>query len=113
MDLQLTPGLGLQLSDGGCDVSGQDGGARPPRIGERGRCHVLRPGVQRPQDGLPARDILFGQDPPRVGKQRISPPAEQERVGALVSLVDERDGLVVALPPRPSAALEAVPAVLI
>jgi hypothetical protein len=36
----------------------------------------------------------------------------QERVGALVGLVDERLGLVVALPASLSAALESVSAVL-
>src|SRR5215203_7293577 len=35
----------------------------------------------------------------------VGPPAEQERVGALVGLVDERHGLVVAYPHGPSAAV--------
>src|SRR5262245_37633667 len=43
--LQLTARLGLQVRNGGCKVAGQDGGARPRRIGEGGRCHELGPGV--------------------------------------------------------------------
>src|SRR6202042_846675 len=50
---------------------------------------------------------------PGAGKELVGPPAEQERVGALVGLGDQRPGLVVARPPGPSAALESVPAVLI
>src|SRR5439155_25104223 len=41
------------------------------------------------------------------------PPAEQERVGALEDLVDERGGLVGEQRQGPSAALESAPAVLI
>src|SRR6266536_2334690 len=69
--------------------------------------------VQRLPDGLPARDIPDRPGPPGAGEQLVGPSAEQERVGALVGLVDERVGLVVALPQGPSAALESVPAVLI
>jgi hypothetical protein len=50
---------------------------------------------------------------PVAGEELLGPPAEQERVGALVGLVDESHGLVVAHPHGPSAALESVPAVLI
>jgi hypothetical protein len=42
-----------------------------------------------------------------------SAAAEQERVGALIGLVDERQSLVVEHPHCPSAALESAPAVLI
>jgi hypothetical protein len=50
---------------------------------------------------------------PGAGKELIGPPAEQERVGALVGLGDQRPGLVVTRPFGPSAPLESVPAVLI
>src|SRR4029077_1469418 len=50
---------------------------------------------------------------PGAGEELVGPPAEQERVGALVGPGDQRPGLVVARPPGPSAALESVPAVLI
>src|SRR5262249_6389980 len=49
---------------------------------------------------------------PGAGEQLVGPPAEQERLGALVGLRDERPGPVVALPPRPSAALESARAVI-
>jgi predicted RNA-binding Zn ribbon-like protein len=47
------------------------------------------------------------------GTNVMGPPAEQERVGALVDLVDERHGLVVEVPHGPSAALESAAAVLV
>ena len=50
---------------------------------------------------------------PVAGKELVGSPAEQERVGALVGLVDERQGLVVEHPHRPAAALESASAVLI
>src|SRR6266542_2467220 len=50
---------------------------------------------------------------PSRGQDLVGPPAEQERVGALVGLVDERKGLVVEDPHGPSTALESLPAVLI
>ena len=50
--LQLTGRLGFQLADGRCEVTGEDGRVRPLRIGERGRCHVLGPGVQASAMGL-------------------------------------------------------------
>ena len=45
---------------------------------------------------------------PVAGEELVGPPAEQERVGALVDLVDERHGLAVEQRPGPSAALESV-----
>ena len=49
--LQLSSRLGFQLADGHRDVSGEDGRVRPLRVGERGRCDVLGPRVQRRRDG--------------------------------------------------------------
>src|SRR5215207_11073841 len=48
-----------------------------------------------------------------AGEELVGSPAEEERVGALVGLGDERSGLVVARPQGPSAALEPAPSVLI
>jgi hypothetical protein len=100
--------LAFQLADGGRDVSGEDGRVRPLRVGERGRCHVLGPRVQRRRDG--ARICPYS---PVAGKDLVGPPAEQERIGALVDLGEERLGLVVEERQGPSAALESAPAVLI
>src|SRR6185312_14920462 len=67
--------------------------------------------------GLVARIFRRGASPllcaPVAGEELVGAPAEQERVGALVGLVDRRHGLVVARPQGPAAALESVPAVLI
>jgi hypothetical protein len=79
------PGLGFQFADGGRDASGEDGRVRPLRVGERGRCHVLGPRVQRRCDG--ARICPYS---PVAGKDLVGPPAEQEGVGALVDLGEER-----------------------
>jgi hypothetical protein len=50
---------------------------------------------------------------PGAGEDLVGPPAEQERVGALVDLVERRRGLVVEQRRDPSAALEAAAAVLV
>src|SRR3954465_3150339 len=50
---------------------------------------------------------------PVGGEEVVGPPAERERVGALAGLGDELQGLGVARPQSPSAALEPVPAVLV
>src|SRR5918992_3844437 len=52
---------------------------------------------------------------PGAGEDLVGPPPEQERVGALEDLVDERRGLVVLVEQRqgPSAARESATAVLI
>src|SRR5829696_3473779 len=50
---------------------------------------------------------------PVAGKDLVGPPAEQEGVGALVDLGEERLGLVVEERQGPSAALESAPAVLV
>src|SRR5439155_12398858 len=50
---------------------------------------------------------------PGPGEDLAGPPAEQERVGALVDLVKRRRGLVVQQRPDPSAALESAAAVLV
>jgi hypothetical protein len=100
--LQLSSRLGFQLADGGRDVTGEDGRVCPLRVGERGRCHVLGPRVQRRCDGV-ARICHYS---PVAGKDLVGGPAEQEGVGALADLVDERRGLVVEERQSPSATLE-------
>ena len=111
--LQLTRGLGLQLADGGRDVSGQDSRVRPLRVGERGRCDVLGPRVQRPADRVVALVRPPGAGSPGAGKDLVGPPAEQEGVGALVDVAEESLGLVVEQRQSPSTALESAAAVLI
>ena len=86
MHLQLAARLGFQLADGGRDVSGEDGRVRPLRVGERGRCHVLGPRVQRRCDGVVPGSCHRS---PVAGEDLVGPPAEQERVGALVDLVEK------------------------
>ena len=110
MHLQLTRPFGLQLADRRREITGQDGRVRPARFGERVRCDVLGRLIQGHADrvGAPLFDC-----PPVAGEDLVGPPAEQERVGALVGLVDERQGLAVEHPHGPSAALESAPAVFI
>src|SRR6266568_73826 len=99
--LQLASRLGFQLADGGRELTGEDGRARPPRVGECGRCHVLGLRVQRRPDRAVARIVPRS---PGAGEDLVGQPAEQERVGALVDLVHDRPGFVVEV--GPSAALE-------
>jgi hypothetical protein len=51
--------------------------------------------------------------PPGAGEDLVGPPAEQERVGTLEGLADERRGLVVEQRRGPSEALESSAAVLV
>ena len=80
----------------------------PSSVGECGRCDVLGRLIQGHADRV--GPVLVGCSP-GAEEELVGPPAEQERVGALVGLVDQRLGLVVARPLGPSAALESVPAV--
>src|SRR6266571_3666546 len=101
------------------ETSATESTTRRPRarFGERARCEVLGLRVQGSCDRVVARIFRRGASPllraPVAGEELVGPPAEQERVGALVGLVDERHRLVVEHPHGPSAALESVPAVLI
>src|ERR1700716_2715440 len=106
--LQLASRLGFQLADGGRDLTGEDGRVRPARFGERGRCHVLGLRVQRLPDRVVTR---IWPRSPGAGKDLVGPPAEQERVGALVDLAHDRPGFVVEV--SPSAPLEYAALVLI
>src|ERR1700730_5648814 len=102
--------LRLQITDGGGDVAGQDGRARPLRVGEAGRYHVLGRLIQRHADGLGAH--LFDCSP-GAGKDLVRPPAEQKRGRAAVDLVDMVPGFGIEKWKGPSAALESAPAVLV
>ena len=95
--LQLTRRLGLQLGDGRGEVAGQDGRVRPARLGERGRRDVLGLCVQGSDDGV----VQVFPHAPVAGEQLVGPPAEQERLAALVHLLDERHGLAVEQRPGP------------
>src|SRR5712691_3565907 len=106
--LQLAARLGLQLADGRRDVTGEDGRVRPLRVEGCGRCHVLGLRVQRRPDRAVARIVPRS---PGAGEDLGGPPAEQERVGALVDLVHDRPGFVVEV--GPSAALEYAALVLL
>src|SRR5918994_2159963 len=64
--------------------------------------------VQRRPDGAVARICPRS---PGAGEDLVGPPAEQERIGALVDLVHDRRGFVVKV--RPSAALESAALVLL
>ena len=61
-------------------------------LGQCGRRHVLGPRVQRHRDRVVARICPPGAGSPGAGKDLVGPPAEQERVGALEDLVEERLG---------------------
>src|SRR5919197_512297 len=62
--------------------------------------------------GFVFRAVQMGLSP-GSGQDLVGPPAEQERVGALIDLVEVRHGLVVEGPRDPSAALGPAAAVLV
>ena len=130
--LTVPPGLGWICSDvltrDGCANHRQttlmdsdiDFGARCGRLSVRWQRstgsgvrwgHRLR--VRDTRRSVPNRRWGFPDLPGRPSSRRklVGPPAEQERVGALVHLVDERHGLVVEQRPGPSASLESAAAV--
>src|SRR5438093_13040804 len=100
----------LQITDGCGDVALQDSRARPLRIGEAGRCHVLGPAVQRGGDRARAR---IGHRSPGSGEDLVRPPAKEEGGRAAVDLVEIVPGFGVEKWYGPSAALEAAAAVLV
>src|SRR5207245_5206735 len=99
-------GLAFSSPMAAARVTGEDGRVRPARFGERVRCDVLGLCVQGTYDGV----LQIFPHAPVAGEELVGPPAEQERVGALVELVDERHGLAVEQRPGPSAALESAAA---
>lgn len=101
MHLQLASWPGFQLADSGHEITGEDGRVRPPRVGEGGRCDILRLRVQCRPDRAVARIIPRS---PSVGEVLVGPPPQQERVGALEYLAHDHPSFVVEV--HPSAALE-------
>src|SRR6266511_1998732 len=75
----------LQITDGRGDVAGQDIRARPLRVGEAGRCHVLGSAVQCNADRPPGH---IDHRSPGAGEDLVRPPAEEERGRTAVDLVD-------------------------
>src|SRR5216684_5936736 len=107
---QFAVRLRLQITDGRCDVAGQDTRARPLRVGEAGRCHVLGPAVQcdadRPLGHIDHRS-------PGAGEDLVRPPAEEERGRTAVDLVDMVPGFGIDKWWSPSAAVEAASAIFV
>src|SRR5207302_8008520 len=100
----------LQITDSRGDFAVQDSRARPLRVGEAGRCHVLGPAVQRGGDRVRAR---IGHRSPVAGEDLVRPPAKEERGRAAVDLVQIVPGFGVEEWYGPSAALEAAAAILV
>ena len=106
--LQLASRLGLQLADGG-----RESLERTVVFAHRGSVSV----VDATYLGFVFNAVQIGLSPgsshaPQVpAKMLVGPPAEQERVGALVDLVHDRPGFVVEV--GPSAALEYAALVLL
>src|SRR4030081_446443 len=100
----------LQITDGRGDIAVQDRRARPLRIGEAGRCHVLGPAVQRGGDRTRAR---IGHRSPGAGEALVRPPAKETRGPGAVALVEIAPGLGVKKWYAPPATLEAAAAILV
>src|SRR3954451_22143183 len=81
--------------------AGEDGRAGPLRVGEGVRRDVLGLRVQGTDDGV----LQILPHAPVAGEELVGAPAEQERVGALVDLLDERHAFVMKQPAAPSAPL--------
>src|SRR4030081_2785270 len=107
---QLAVLLRLQIADGRGDVAGQDTRARPLRIGEAGRCHVLGPAVQCHAD-WPLGHIDHRS--PGAGEDLVRPPAEEERGRTAVDLVDVIPGFGIDKWWSPAAAVEAASAIFV
>jgi hypothetical protein len=102
--------MGLQITDGRGDVAVQDSRARPLRVGDAGRDHVLGPAVQRRGYRIRAR---IGHRSPVAGEDLVRPPAKEERGRAAVDLVEIVPGFGVEKWYGPSAAVEAAAAILV
>src|SRR5205823_9680335 len=98
-----------QLTDGRGDVAVQDSRARPLRVGEAGRHHILGTAVQPGGDRARAQ---IGH-PPGAGEDLVRPPAKEECGRAAVDLVEIVPGFGVDKWYGPSAALEAAAAILV
>src|SRR5215208_4854535 len=108
MDLQLAPGLRLELTHRLLDVAGDDMGVLPCRVLERGRWHVLGQDIDAVRDGIAAvveRPVRLP-DLPGLA-------AQQERVGAFEPGGQEAPALLVTIGCGPAAAVEPVAAILV
>src|SRR5437867_9604113 len=101
--------LRLQITDGQGDVARQDSRARPLRVGEGARCHVLGPVVQCGADRACGH---FGYRSPGAGEDLVRPTAEKERGCTAVDLIEIVRCFGVDKGRCPSAAIEAATAIL-
>src|SRR5438874_9639193 len=101
--------LRLQITDGQGDVARQDSRARPLRVGEGARCHVLVPAIQCGADRACGH---FGYRSPGAGEDLVRPTAEEERGCTTVDLIEIVPCFGVDKGRRPSAAIEAATAIL-
>src|SRR5438128_9433304 len=101
MDLELAPGLRLELAHRRLDVPLDNVGVLPCRVLERGRGHVLGQDVDAVRDRV-TRVVEWPvrlQDLPRTA-------SEQERIGALEVGGQEAPTLLVGVRGGPTAAVE-------
>jgi hypothetical protein len=102
MDLELAPGLRLQLAHRRLDVAVDDMRV-PTGIPERRRGHVLGQDVDPVGDGIRLSFVV----PRPVGLEDLPRPApEEQRVRPLEHRADEAPGLLVEVRGHPAAALE-------
>src|SRR5436309_14265328 len=101
--------LRLQITDGHGDVARQDSRARPLRVGEGRRCHVLGPAIQCEADRA-CRHVRYRS--PGAGEDLVRPTAEEERGCTTVDLIEIVRCFGVDKGRCPSAAIEAATAIL-
>src|SRR5437879_11287853 len=102
--------LRLQITDGQGDVARQDSRARPLRVGEGARCHVLVPAIQCGPDRACGH---FGYRSPGAGEDLVRPTAEEKRGLAPVDLIQLVRCFGVDKGRCPSAAIEAATTILV
>src|SRR2546427_12266573 len=102
--------LRLQITDGQGDVARQDSRARPLRVGEGARCHVLVPAIQCGADRARGH---FGYRSPGAGEDLVRPTAEEKRGCAPVDLIQIVRCFGVDKGRCPSAAIEAATTILV
>jgi len=108
VDLELAPGLRLELAHRGLKVAGDDVSVLPGRVLERGRGHVFWQHVDAVGDRIAAvvKGPIWLPDLPGLA-------SEQQRVRALEPRGQERPHFLVGMRRRPSAALEPTAPVLV
>ena len=108
MDLELAPGLRLELAHRRLDVAGDDVGVLPRRALERSRGHVLGQDVDAVRDRIALVVVRPVALPDLPGAA-----SEQERIGALEVRGEEAPTLIVGVRGGPTAAVEPAAPVLI